>query len=96
MIGEHRLRQGDDTMYALGWIAFKGAQNIRGMAMLQLLLGNIQGSGGGMNALRGFHPGLTDVGLMSNLIPYLAMPRETEPDFATYVDARQQALRRTR
>ena len=80
------------SMYALGWTQHsKGSQNIRGMAMLQLLLGNIGVPGGGMNALRGHSniQGLTDVGLMSNLIPgYLAMPRETEPDFATYMSTR--------
>ncbi|VDC31505.1 Formate dehydrogenase, nitrate-inducible, major subunit precursor [Pseudogemmobacter humi] len=80
------------SMYALGWTQHsKGSQNIRGMAMLQLLLGNIGVPGGGMNALRGHSniQGLTDVGLMSNLLPgYLSMPRETEPDFATYMSSR--------
>lgn len=80
------------SMYALGWTQHsKGSQNIRGMAMLQLLLGNIGVPGGGMNALRGHSniQGLTDVGLMSNLIPgYLAIPTETEPDFDTYISSR--------
>lgn len=80
------------SMYALGWTQHsKGAQNIRGIAMLQLLLGNIGVPGGGMNALRGHSniQGLTDVGLMSNLIPgYLAIPKESEPDFDTYMSTR--------
>jgi formate dehydrogenase major subunit len=80
------------SMYALGWTQHsKGAQNIRGMAMLQLLLGNIGIAGGGMNALRGHSniQGLTDIGLMSNLIPgYLAIPKESEPDFETYMATR--------
>ncbi len=80
------------SLYALGWTQHsKGAQNIRGMAMLQLLLGNIGVSGGGMNALRGHSniQGLTDVGLMSNLLPgYMAIPREAETDFATYMSSR--------
>lgn len=80
------------SMYALGWTQHsKGAQNIRGMAMLQLILGNIGVPGGGMNALRGHSniQGLTDVGLMSNLIPgYLAIPKESEPDFETYMSTR--------
>ncbi len=80
------------SMYALGWTQHsKGSQNIRGMAMLQLLLGNIGVPGGGMNALRGHSniQGLTDVGLMSNLIPgYLAMPKDSEPDFETYMSTR--------
>src|SRR5690606_8605315 len=85
MIGETSARDKAMTsMYALGWTQHsKGAQNIRGMAMLQLLLGNIGVAGGGMNALRGHSniQGLTDIGLMSNLIPgYLAIPRENEPD----------------
>jgi len=80
------------SMYALGWTQHsKGAQNIRGMAMLQLILGNIGVPGGGMNALRGHSniQGLTDLGLMSNLIPgYLNIPTEKEPDWATYMKSR--------
>ncbi len=80
------------SMYALGWTQHsKGAQNIRGMAMLQLILGNIGVRGGGMNALRGHSniQGLTDIGLMSNLIPgYLAIPTEKEPDWPTYMKSR--------
>ena len=66
------------SMYALGWTQHsKGSQNIRSMAMLQLILGNIGVRGGGMNALRGHSniQGLTDIGLMSNLLPgYLTLP----------------------
>jgi len=80
------------SMYALGWTQHsKGAQNIRTMAMIQLLLGNIGVRGGGMNALRGHSniQGLTDIGLMSNLIPgYLTLPSQKEPDFATYMATR--------
>lgn len=81
------------SMYALGWTQHsKGSQNIRGMAMLQLLLGNIGVPGGGMNALRGHSniQGLTDVGLMSNLIPgYLAIPRESETTLEGYLSTRE-------
>ncbi len=80
------------SMYALGWTQHsKGSQNIRTMAMIQLLLGNIGVSGGGMNALRGHSniQGLTDIGLMSNLIPgYLTLPNDREADFATYMKTR--------
>ncbi|MCD6072607.1 MAG: formate dehydrogenase, alpha subunit, partial [Microvirga sp.] len=80
------------SMYALGWTQHsKGSQNIRAMAMLQLLLGNIGVRGGGMNALRGHSniQGLTDIGLMSNLIPgYLNIPVEREADFTTYMTSR--------
>ena len=93
MIGECSATDKTMTsMYALGWTQHsKGAQNIRGMAMLQLILGNIGVRGGGMNALRGHSniQGLTDVGLMSNLIPgYLSIPTEKETDWATYLSTR--------
>jgi formate dehydrogenase major subunit len=81
------------SMYALGWTQHsKGSQNIRSMAMLQLILGNIGIRGGGMNALRGHSniQGLTDVGLMSELMPgYLNMPHENEVDIKTYLSTRQ-------
>ncbi|EBW2353100.1 formate dehydrogenase-N subunit alpha [Salmonella enterica subsp. enterica] len=80
------------SLYALGWTQHsKGSQNIRGMAMLQLILGNIGMPGGGVNALRGHSniQGLTDIGLMSNLIPgYLNIPLEKEVDFETYMSTR--------
>jgi len=80
------------SMYALGWTHHsKGSQNIRAMAMLQLILGNIGMRGGGMNALRGHSniQGLTDLGLMSNLIPgYLTLASEREPNLAGYMATR--------
>lgn len=93
MIGETSARDKVMTsMYALGWTQHsKGSQNIRAMAMLQLILGNIGVRGGGMNALRGHSniQGLTDVGLMSNLLPgYLTLPSDQEPDYASYIGKR--------
>jgi len=80
------------SMYALGWTQHsKGSQNIRTMAMVQLILGNIGVRGGGMNALRGHSniQGLTDIGLMSNLLPgYMTLATEKEPDLATYMSTR--------
>ncbi len=80
------------SMYALGWTQHsKGSQNIRAMAMLQLILGNIGVRGGGMNALRGHSniQGLTDLGLMSNLIPgYLTIPTEKETTLDGYMSTR--------
>ncbi|MDH7795844.1 formate dehydrogenase major subunit [Beijerinckia sp. GAS462] len=80
------------SMYALGWTQHsKGSQNIRTMAMLQLILGNIGVRGGGMNALRGHSniQGLTDIGLMSNLIPgYLTIPTERETSLDSYMSTR--------
>jgi formate dehydrogenase major subunit len=79
-------------MYALGWTQHSvGSQMIRAAAMVQLLLGNIGVAGGGMNALRGHSniQGLTDLGLMSNLLPgYLTLPGEKEQDYDKYIAAR--------
>src|SRR6201986_2910576 len=73
-------------LFALGWTQHSvGSQNIRTMAMVQLLLGNIGVAGGGMNALRGHSniQGLTDVGLLSASMPgYLTLPEDGEPTFA--------------
>lgn len=85
-------------LYALGWTQHSiGSQIIRTGAMLQLLLGNIGIAGGGMNALRGHSniQGLTDLGLMTNLLPgYLTLPNEGEQDYQGYIQARtQHALR---
>ncbi|MGF6958373.1 formate dehydrogenase major subunit [Paraburkholderia youngii] len=85
-------------MYALGWTQHSiGSQIIRTGAMVQLLLGNIGIAGGGMNALRGHSniQGLTDLGLMSNLLPgYMTLPMEAEQDFDAYIEKRtQQPLR---
>jgi formate dehydrogenase major subunit len=79
-------------MYALGWTQHSvGSQIIRAGAMIQLLLGNIGVAGGGMNALRGHSniQGLTDLGLMSNLLTgYLTLPGEKEQDYEKYIAAR--------
>jgi len=79
-------------MYALGWTQHSvGSQMIRHGAMVQLLLGNIGIAGGGMNALRGHSniQGLTDLGLMSNLLTgYLTLPNEPEQSYDQYIAAR--------
>jgi formate dehydrogenase major subunit len=81
------------SLFALGWTQHSvGSQNIRAMAMVQLLLGNIGVAGGGMNALRGHSniQGLTDVGLLSNLMPgYLTMPKDKETSLDLYMQTRQ-------
>jgi formate dehydrogenase major subunit len=80
------------SMYALGWTQHSvGSQNIRAMAVVQLLLGNIGVAGGGMNALRGHSniQGLTDMGLLSNLMPgYLNLPKDGEASFTDYMRTR--------
>ncbi len=81
-------------MYALGWTQHTvGSQMIRTGAMVQLLLGNIGMPGGGMNALRGHSniQGLTDLGLLSNLLPgYLTLAGDAEQDYAAYIARRTQ------
>ncbi|SFU90195.1 formate dehydrogenase (quinone-dependent) catalytic subunit [Xenorhabdus koppenhoeferi] len=78
-------------LYALGWTQHStGAQNIRTMAMIQLLLGNMGMAGGGINALRGHSniQGLTDLGLLSQSLPgYLSLPSEKQEDLQTYLQA---------
>ena len=88
---------GDRTMtilYALGWTHHSyGSQMIRAGAMVQLLLGNIGQSGGGMNALRGHSniQGLTDLGLLSTQLPgYMSLPKDAEQDYKGYIEKRAQ------
>ena len=80
------------SLFALGWTQHSvGSQNIRTMAMVQLLLGNIGVAGGGMNALRGHSniQGLTDVGLLSNAMPgYMTLPRDGDQTFDDYMRTR--------
>ncbi|SSY79553.1 formate dehydrogenase-N subunit alpha [Alysiella crassa] len=77
-------------LYALGWTQHThGSQNIRTMAMIQLLLGNIGMAGGGVNALRGHSniQGLSDLGLLSTSLPgYLSLPNDAKhPTFQEYL-----------
>ncbi len=78
-------------LYALGWTQHSvGAQNIRTMAMIQLLLGNMGMAGGGVNALRGHSniQGLTDLGLLSTSLPgYLTLPSEKHTSLDSYLAA---------
>ena len=77
-------------MYAMGWTQHTvGTQNIRAMAMIQLLLGNIGLAGGGVNALRGESnvQGSTDYGLLFHILPgYLPTPGASLPDLASYIE----------
>jgi formate dehydrogenase major subunit len=67
-----------------------GVENIRALAMLQLLLGNIGRPGGGIVALRGHAnvQGATDLELLYHELPgYLPMPlRDAHPDLKTYLE----------
>ena len=81
------------SMYALGWTQHTtGAQNIRSMAMIQLLLGNMGMPGGGVNALRGHSnvQGITDLALLSTSTPgYLVLPTDKEATYDDYMKSRR-------
>ncbi len=75
-------------MYAMGWTQHTvGVQNIRSMAMIQLLLGNMGVAGGGVNALRGESnvQGSTDHCLLWHIWPgYLKTPRASNVSLEAY------------
>lgn len=75
-------------MYAMGWTQHTvGVQNIRLMAMIQLVLGNMGRPGGGVNALRGESnvQGSTDHCLLFHIWPgYLGTPRASLATLAAY------------
>jgi formate dehydrogenase major subunit len=76
------------SLYAMGWTQHTvGVQNIRTMAIIQDLLGNMGIAGGGINALRGESnvQGSTDQGLLFHIIPgYLPTPRAQWATLADY------------
>jgi formate dehydrogenase major subunit len=75
-------------MYAMGWTQHTvGVQNIRMMAMIQLMLGNMGRPGGGVNALRGESnvQGSTDHCLLFHIWPgYLGTPTASLVTLADY------------
>jgi formate dehydrogenase major subunit len=77
-------------MYAMGWTQHTtGTQNIRTMAIIQLLLGNMGVAGGGVNALRGESnvQGSTDHCLLWHIWPgYLKTPKASDDSFRAYND----------
>ena len=79
-------------MYAMGWTQHTvGVQNIRAMAIIQLLLGNIGIAGGGVNALRGESnvQGSTDHAILFHILPgYLGAPRASLATLEAYNKAR--------
>ena len=78
-------------MYALGWTHHSfSVQLIHAAAMLQLLLGNIGMTGGGLNALRGHAniQGGTDNGMAYHNLPgYIAIPKADHESLKAYLDA---------
>lgn len=92
LLGETAVANKTATfLYALGWTQHSiGSQNIRTMAIIQLLLGNIGMAGGGVNALRGHSniQGLTDLGLLSQSLPgYMTLPSDQQPTLESYLTA---------
>jgi len=80
-----------NIMYAMGQTQHTvGSQNVRCMAMVQLLLGNTGRPGGGVNALRGESnvQGSTDMALLAHIIPaYMATPTAgSHPTLAAYIE----------
>src|SRR5947209_3226293 len=77
-------------MYALGWTHHSfSVQLIHAAAMLQLLLGNIGMTGGGLNALRGHAniQGGTDNGMAYHNLPgYIAIPKADHESLEAYLD----------
>ena len=75
-------------MYAMGWTQHTvGVQNIRAMAIIQLLLGNMGVAGGGVNALRGESnvQGSTDHCILFHIWPgYLKTPKASLESLAAY------------
>ena len=79
------------VMYAMGWTQHTvGTQNIRTMAIIQLLLGNMGVAGGGVNALRGESnvQGSTDHCLLYHILPgYLKTPKASQKTYASYKES---------
>jgi formate dehydrogenase major subunit len=77
-------------MYAMGWTQHTvGTQNIRTMAIIQLLLANMGVAGGGVNALRGESnvQGSTDHCLLFHILPgYLKTPKASQATLKQYND----------
>ena len=81
-----------NILYAMGWTQHTvGTQNIRAMAIIQLLLGNTGIAGGGVQALRGESnvQGSTDYGLLFHILPgYLGAPTASHTSLAVYNEKR--------
>jgi formate dehydrogenase-N alpha subunit len=80
-----------NIMYAMGQTQHTvGSQNVRCMAIIQLLLGNTGRPGGGVNALRGESnvQGSTDMAILAHIIPaYMATPTASKhPTFKDYIE----------
>ncbi len=86
----HKPDRVANFMYAMGITQHTvGTQNVRLMAILQLLMGNMGLAGGGINALRGESnvQGSTDHGLLWHLVPgYMPVPQAAaNPTYEDYI-----------
>ena len=86
--GTGRPDRAGTILYAMGITqSTHGVQNVRAVAVLQMLLGNIGIPGGGVNALRGESnvQGSTDYGLLFHTLPaYMASPEYMDVSLAAY------------
>ena len=90
MLGEMSAPDKTSTiLYALGWTQHSvGSQNIRTMAMIQLLLGNMGRPGGGVNALRGHSnvQGVTDMNAYAEVLSgYMSAPTDADDSYEKYL-----------
>ncbi len=79
------------VVYSVGWTQHTiGVQNIRTASIVQLLLGNIGRTGGGILALRGHAniQGSTDIPTLYNILPgYIPMPHpQSHPSLDKFVE----------
>jgi formate dehydrogenase major subunit len=79
------------VVYSVGWTHHTvGVQNIRAASIVQLLLGNIGRTGGGILALRGHAniQGSTDIPTLYNILPgYIPMPHpQSHPSLDKFVE----------
>ncbi len=84
-----RAGKAGNILYAMGITqSTHGSQNVRAIAMLQLLLGNVGIPGGGVNAQRGVSnvQGSTDMAMLFHILPgYLGTPQQgAHPTLADY------------
>lgn len=78
------------VLYAMGWTQHTiGAQIVRAVSIVQLLLGNVGMAGGGINALRGESnvQGACDNGLLFHILTgYNPAPSASDVDLKTYIE----------
>jgi formate dehydrogenase major subunit len=89
--GTGRPGKAGTILYAMGITQHTyGSQNVRAIAMLQLLLGNVGIAGGGVNAQRGESnvQGSTDMGMLFDVTPgYMNAPKASaHPTLQAYLE----------